>query len=292
MHQAPVTILIPAYNEEKAITNVVEQLKKLRPQDEILVIDDASSDRTGELARAAGARVIRHPYNLGYGGALKTGARRARHEILVFFDADDQHDPTEIEPMLEALRDSDMVVGARPISSGGIYRRSGKWFLKRVANYLVGRPIPDLNSGFRAIRRERVLQFIHLLPDSFSLTTTLTLSLIRSGFIVLYIPIQYRDRIGTSTVSFKDFFRTLFLIVRMITLFAPLKIFMPISGLFALLGVPSLIYDIVQKNITDTTVLLWLMAIVIFLFGLLADTISLASRKDYGKLPDESIEEG
>lgn len=292
MSRSPISIIVPAFNEEKSIAVVVDRLKSERPGDEILVIDDASRDKTAELAKAAGARVVRHPYNLGYGGALKTGIRHARNEILMFFDADDQHDPKDIGSIVKGLQNSDMAVGARPRSSGALYRRSGKWFLKRVANYLVGRSIPDLNSGLRAIRRNLALQFLHLLPDGFSLTTTITLALMRSGYMVTYVPIEYRERVGKSTVSFKDFFKTLFLIVRMITLFAPLKIFMPVSGILILIGLPFLIYDLFQQNITDTTVLLWLMGLVIFLFGLLADTISLVSRKDFRNIPDEYIEEG
>lgn len=286
----PISILIPAFNEEKSITRVVERLKTSRPEDEILVIDDASTDRTAELAESAGARVIRHHFNLGYGGALKTGVRHARHEILMFFDADDQHDPKFITPIVEALGEADMAVGARPKGSGSLHRRSGKWFLRKVANYLVGQPIPDLNSGLRAIRKNLAIQFLHLLPNSFSLTTTLTLALLRSGYQAVYVPIEVRDRIGKSTVSLGDFFRTLFLIVRMITLFAPLKIFMPAAALLIAIAIPFLIYDLSQKNITDTTVLLWIMGLVIFLFGLLADTISLISRKDFRNVPDQSTE--
>jgi len=292
MASPPITIIIPAFNEEKAIGDVVKQLKNTCPDDEILVIDDASRDQTGPLARSQGARVIRHPYNLGYGGALKTGIRHARHEIIMFFDADSQHDPQDIKSIVQALQVSDMAVGARPKGSGALYRRSGKWILQKVANYLVGRPIPDLNSGLRALRKSLALQFIHLLPDGFSLTTTLTLALMRSGFLVTYVPINVQERIGKSTVSLKDFFRTLFLIVRMTTLFAPLKIFMPISGILVALGIPTLIYDLVHRDIGDTTVLIWLMTLVVFLFGLLADTVSLVSRKDYGNFPDDIPKEG
>ena len=292
MDPSPVTIIVPAYNEASHIGEVIQSLRKERPHDEILVIDDASQDDTGEKAKAQGARVIRHPNNLGYGGALKTGIRHAKNQTLVFFDADGQHDAREIEILLQGLSHSDMAVGARPKGSGALYRRSGKWFLHRVANYLVGRKIPDLNSGFRAIRRNLALQFIHLLPDSFSLTTTITLALIRSGYLIHYIPISYKKRVGTSTVSIRDFFKTLFLIVRMITLFAPLKIFMPISGLLILIAIPSLIWDLSQKNIGDTTVLLWIMAVVVFLFGLLADTVSLMSRKDFREVSDDFMEEG
>jgi glycosyltransferase involved in cell wall biosynthesis len=280
MSTTPISIIIPAYNEAKAIGPVVERLKKDRSNDEILVIDDASTDQTAQLAEVAGARVIRHQFNLGYGGALKTGIRHAKHETLMFFDADDQHDAKDIQPIVDALKTSDMAVGARPKGSGALYRRSGKWILHKVANYLVGHQIPDLNSGLRAIKRELGFQFLHLLPNGFSFTTTITLAMLRSGYQVAYVPIQIKERIGKSTLSLKDFFRTLFLIIRMITLFAPLKIYIPTSCILLLVGGPSLIYDIFHHNITDTTVLLWMMAVVIFFFGLLADMVALVSRRD------------
>ncbi len=280
MSASPITIVVPAFNEEKSIAQVVRRLKEVRPHDEILVVDDASTDQTARLAEGAGARVVRHQYNLGYGGALKTGIRHASHSVLMFFDADDQHDPASIEPIVQALKECDMAVGARPKGSGALYRRSGKWLLRRAANYLVGRQIPDLNSGLRAIYREHALQFLHLLPNGFSFTTTLTLAMMRGGYQVEYIPIPIKERVGKSTVSLKDFFRTLFLIVRMTTLFAPLKIFLPTSLILFALTIPSFIYDIYRRNITDTTVLLGIMSIFIFLFGLLADMLALVSRRD------------
>src|SRR5262245_40920726 len=144
MPAAPVSILIPAYNEEAAIGEVVAQLKRLRPDDEILVIDDCSTDRTAEIAKVAGAHVVRHVHNLGYGGAPKTGIRHARHEVLVFFDADGQVAAEDIATLTQTLEECDMAVGERPQGSGALGRRSGKWFLYQVANYLVGYDIPDL----------------------------------------------------------------------------------------------------------------------------------------------------
>jgi len=289
---APITIIIPAYNEEKSIASVLARLKAARPQDELLVIDDASKDRTAELAAAAGARVIRHHFNTGYGGALKTGIRHASHSVLVFFDADDQHDPDDIQNIVNALEVCDMAVGARPKGSGALYRRSGKWLLHRAANYLVGRDIPDLNSGLRAIYRDYAQQFLHLLPNGFSFTTTITLAMMRSGFQVDYVPISIKSRIGKSTVSLKDFFRTLFLIIRMTTLFAPLKIFLPLSLALFALAIPSIAWDIYHRNITDTSVLLGIMSIFIFLFGLLADMVALVSRRDMVNSGDHLKKEG
>ncbi len=286
----PATILIPAFNEATTISQVIQGLRTKRPDDEILVIDDGSSDGTGILADEAGARVIVHDRNQGYGGALKTGIRHARYENLVFFDGDGQHDPSQIEPLLEKLQNYDMVVGARPKGKGDLGRRTGKWLLQRVANYLVGFSIPDLNSGLRALRKNRIKPFIHLLPDGFSLTTTITLALLRSGFLVAYIPISYIPRTGNSTVSPKDFFKTLILIGRMIILFAPLKIFMPLTALLALATLPILIHDLLQKNIGDTVVLLGSTTLIIFVFGLLADAISLVSRKDFTNLTDDFTE--
>jgi len=219
----PVSILIPAFNEAPVIARVVAELRNSRPEDEILVIDDGSTDGTGPLARKAGARVLTHPENRGYGAALKTGIHNASHEAVVFFDGDGQHDPQNIAPLLQELHRHDMVVGARPPDSGILGRRSGKWILNRLANILVGVKIPDLNSGLRAIRRARLLQFLPLLPDGFSLTTTITLALLRSGYSVFYVPVSCRPRTGVSTVSPSDFFRTLRLILRMTLLFTPKK---------------------------------------------------------------------
>jgi glycosyltransferase involved in cell wall biosynthesis len=291
MDSVPATIILPAFNEAQSMEPVIRGIRTICPHEEILVINDGSQDETESAARQAGARVLSHPYNMGYGAAIKTGIRHARFKNLVFFDADRQHDPKDIPRLLAALAESDMAVGARPKGSGEWGRRTGKWFLHRVANYLVGRKIPDLNSGLRAIRRDLALQFVHLLPNGFSLTTTLTLALFRSGFRVAYIPIEVDDRVGKSTVSAKDFFKTLFLILRMITLFAPLKIFLPVCILLLLIGIPSAIWDIWHHNIADTTVLIWIMTLVVFLFGLLADTISLVSRKDFRNLPDDFSEE-
>lgn len=290
MENIRATIIIPAYNEVESIGPVVAGIRTERPEDEILVVNDASTDQTGPAARRAGATVIDHPANLGYGGALKTGIRQARHEVLVFFDADRQHSPHDISRLLEALEISDMVVGERPRGSGSLGRRSGKWFLHRLADYLAGRKIPDLNSGLRALRRSLALQFMHLFPDGFSLTTTLTLSLMSSGYRVTYIPIEAPKRVGKSTVSPKDFFKTMFLILRMITLFAPLKIFLPACGFLLLIGIPSLAWDLWHRNIADTTVLLWMMALLVFLFGLIADTISLVSRKDFRITRNDSLD--
>lgn len=291
METPAATIIIPAFNEAEVIERVISGIREACPGGEILVVNDGSSDSTESGARRAGARVISHPFNMGYGAALKTGIRHARGTALVFFDADGQHDPKDIPRLLEALKHCEMAVGARPKGSGAWGRRSGKWFLHRVANYLVGRSIPDLNSGLRAIRRPLALQYLHLFPNGFSLTTTITLALFRGGYRVDYIPIEVQRRVGTSTVSPKDFFKTLFLILRMITLFAPLKIFLPACALLLLIGIPSAIWDLWHRNITDTTVLIWVMALVIFLFGLLADTISLVSRKDFRSSPDEFTEE-
>lgn len=290
---SPASILIPAYNEEAAIATVIEQVRRARPGDEILVIDDASTDRTAEIAAAAGAHVLRHRHNLGYGGALKTGIRHAKHETVVFFDADDQFFPEDIGKLVQALDEADMAVGERPQGSGALSRRSGKWFLYKVANYLVGYEIPDLNCGLRALRRELAAQFLHLLPNGFSLTTTITLAAIRSGYQVNYLPIRLKDRTtGKSRVSIKDFFRTMLLIVRMIALFAPLRIFIPASAFMGVLAIPCLVYDIMHRNIGDTTVLLLLAGMMLFFFGLLADTVALVSRQGSREISPPSAGEG
>ena len=234
-----ISIIIPAYNEQASIGNVLAGLNEWRARAEIIVVDDASTDHTGDIARAAGVRVIRHPHNKGYGAGLKTGIRAAAGDIVVMMDADSEHDPAQIALLLDNFGDNDMVVGARGKGSHTpLMRRILKWPLYRVADYLAGTKIPDLNSGFRAVRRPVALRFLHILPNGFSLSTTLTLALFKEGYNTEYVPIVTTARVGSSTVHpLRDGVNTLMLIIRIIALFDPIKVFLPTSiGLF-LIGV-------------------------------------------------------
>ena len=277
-----VTIIIPAYNEEEGIADVITQLKEVSENYEIIVVDDGSTDNTYKLASETGVKVIRHPYNKGYGAALKTGIRNAEADVVLFMDADGQHQPGDIKKLMQHIGEYDMVVGARTKKSKiSLLRRPGKKILGITANYLAGMKIPDLNSGFRAIKKSVALEFMHILPNTFSFSTTITLALINSGYNVKYVPIEAPERVGTSKIKpFRDGFNFIMLIIRTVVLFDPLKVFLPISVVLFILGLPYLIYELVfHLNVPDSAVLLIVSSIFIFFFGLLADQISSLRRE-------------
>lgn len=277
-----VTIIIPAHNEEEGISDVITQLKELSGNYEILVVDDGSTDTTHKLASETGVKVIRHPYNKGYGAALKTGIRNAKTDIVLFMDADGQHQPSDIEKLIPYIGEYDMVVGARTKKSKiSLLRRPGKKILSITANYLTGMKIPDLNSGFRALKKSVALEFMHILPNSFSFSTTITLALVNSGYSVKYISIEALERVGTSKIKpFRDGFRFIILIIRTVVLFNPLKVFLPVSAVLFIVGFFELIREIiVYFDIWTMPILLILSAILIFFFGILADQISSLRRE-------------
>ena len=278
MNKSDITIIIPAYNEEKGIGNVISQLKMLKGDYQLLVVDDGSTDSTFEIVNKSGVNVVRHQYNKGYGAALKTGLRNAKTSVVLYIDADGQHDPEYIEKIAEHIDDYDMVVGARTKKSTvSLLRRPGKKILSITANYLSGYKIPDLNSGFRAIKKDKAMEFMHILPNTFSFTTTITLAFLKSGYDVKYIPIQTVDRVGTSKIKpFRDGGRFIMLIVRTIVLFDPLKVFLPMSIILFVIGFLYALYDIIlYTNIPDGAILFIISSIIIFFFGLLADQISI-----------------
>src|SRR5947209_5836632 len=233
------SIIIPAYNEGDAIGAVIEKVRAVRPQAEILVVDDGSNDNTSEAAAAAGAHVIRHPYNKGNGAAVKTGLRNAHGDVVLLLDADGQHPPEDIERVLAGIGEYDLVVGARTRGSESARVRDfGNAVFNNLATYLSGRKIPDLTSGFRAMKRDCIMEFIHLLPNLYSYPTTSTLAFIKAGYNVQFVPIKARKGTGRSnTRIIRDGIRAVVIIMRMITLFAPMKIFLPISLTLFVLGV-------------------------------------------------------
>lgn len=272
-----ISIVIPAYNEEKAIGRVIRQLKELHlGESEIIVIDDGSKDKTAEIVKGEGIRLIQHLYNKGYGAALKTGIRKAKGDLILMVDADGQHSPQDIERVVLGMKEEvDMTVGLRGKGSERpLFRRIGKNMLSLVANYLAGHKIPDLNSGLRAIRKDAILQFIHILPNGFSFTTTLTLAFLKGGFEIRYVPITTSKREGKSTVRVKDGLNSLLLILRIVNLFSPLRLFLPISLVLLLVGIPFGLHNIITGDITDTTILLFLSSLLIFSVGLLADQMA------------------
>ncbi|MCX8038523.1 MAG: glycosyltransferase family 2 protein [Candidatus Sumerlaeia bacterium] len=272
-----VTVVLPAYNEAETIALTIRNLRRLYPDYEVLVVDDGSGDDTAQIAEREGARVIRNRINRGYGAALKQGMRKAAGDLIVFMDADGQHDPADVARLVEALKDCDMVIGARSPEDQVAIRKPGKWLLSVAAEFLAGQHIPDINSGFRAFRRKEALRFLPFLPNGFSLTTTLTLAMLKDGCIVDYVPIRVAPRAGgKSRVRYvKDGIRTLLLISRIAMLFNPLKIFVPVSAFLLGIGLFYTAYTAVTStNISDSSILLLLSGLGTLLFGFLADQIS------------------
>ncbi|MBF0428837.1 MAG: glycosyltransferase family 2 protein [Magnetococcales bacterium] len=273
-----ISIILPTCNEAAAIQEQVAILRTRFPEAEILVVDDGSRDGSGDLALEAGARVVRHPNNLGNGAAIKTGARHAQGEILVFMDADGQHDPDDIPRLLALLDDGyEMAVGARtPQSQAGWNRRIGNALLNRFASWLTGQPIPDLTSGFRAVRAASFRRFLYLLPNGFSYPTTITMAFMRSGFPVGFFPIAAKRRIGHSKIRFiSDGARFFIIIMKITQLFSPMRVFFPISLIFFVMGVARYVYVYaLSGRLTNMPVLLFNAALITFLIGLVSEQIA------------------
>jgi glycosyltransferase involved in cell wall biosynthesis len=271
------SVVVPAYGEGPAIADVVSSLRAAAPWREILVIDDGSIDDTGARAREAGARVIRHPYNKGNGASLKTGIRHASGQWILVLDGDGQHHPGDAVRLVGLLGDFDLVVGARSADTQATAtRRWGNTILNRLASYLAERTVPDLTSGFRAARREYLLEFLHLLPNGFSSPTTTTLAFLRAGYNVHFEPIDARPRSGHSKIRLASDGAKFFLILlKVVTIFSPLRIFVPISGAAFALGIVYGVWTVIQQSrIPNGAVLLLMFAVVVFLVGLVSEQIS------------------
>ena len=273
-----VSVVIPAYNESESIAEVVSLLRSSAAWREIIVVDDASTDATGELAKAAGAIVFRHAYNMGNGAAVKNGIRRATGEYVLIVDADGQHPPEEALRIVSRLGEYDLVIGARSNETQATQtRRAGNGALNWLAGYLTGRQIPDLTSGFRGARASGLREFLHLLPNGFSTPTTTTLAFIKAGYAVAFEPIHARQRSGQSKIRLaRDGAKFLMIIFKIITLFSPMRIFLPISAAAFLLGVGYGVWNVVVQSsrIPNGSVLLILFAVVVFLVGLVSEQIS------------------
>ena len=280
------TIIIPAYNEAEAIGETLERLKPYVDdyEFEVLVINDASTDNTEEVVtNFPYVKLLNQPYNKGYGAALKAGVRNATHDWVLTMDSDGQHRPEDIPELLKYPGVFDMVVGSRKGNSNQEWiRKPGKLVLGWVANYLSNMKIPDINSGFRLIRKSCIEEFMHILPNSFSFSTTITLAVIKAGYNIKYVPITVGKRMGgkSRVKQINDGFTTILLITRCISLFNPLKIYAPIGGALMVFSIPFSIYGIIfYGSFPKTGIVTFLTGVLVLLFGILADQVAAIRRE-------------
>ena len=277
MTSKSVTILLPAYNEEQAIGATVKKLVSKFPDFEILVIDDGSTDNTLKEAMQAGANAWPHPYNIGNGAAVKTGIRVAKGEWIIMMDADGQHNPDDVERLLEYRDRYDMVVGARTKKSAtSLHRDIANKIYNGFASYITKFKIEDLTSGFRMVRKETAQKYIYLLPNTFSYPSTITMAYLRNGRSVKYIPIQTEKRKGKSKIKLiQDGSRFFLIITKIATLFSPLRIFLPVSFFFFSSGVLYYLYTFLTSHrFTNMSALLLSTSIIVFLIGLVSEQIT------------------
>jgi glycosyltransferase involved in cell wall biosynthesis len=271
------SVVVPAFNEGASVRRLVEDLQRVARWHEILVVDDGSSDETGAAAEAGGARVLSHPYNKGNGAAVKTGIRQATGTFVLIVDADGQHQPDDALRLVGQLNDFELVVGARSSATqASSSRRLGNSLLNGLASYLTNRPIPDLTSGFRAARRDCLLEFIHLIPNGFSTPTTTTLAFLKAGYSVQFVPINAAAREGVSKIRLgPDGAKFVLILLKLITIFSPLRIFVPVSLATFALGAAYAVWTIAtQSHVTNSSVLLILLSVIMFLIGLVSEQIA------------------
>ena len=272
-----VSIVIPAYNEAEAIAAVIATLRNAAAWHEIVVVDDGSSDGTADAAAGAGARVISHPYNKGNGAAVKSGIRGATGEYILILDGDGQHRPEDALRIVAQLGQYDLVIGARSKATQATHaRRFGNGALNSLASYLTGRDIPDLTSGFRAARREHLREFLHLLPNGFSTPTTTTLAFIKAGYNVAFEPVEARSRVGHSKIRFaQDGAKFFVIILKIVTLFSPLRVFVPVALASFVPGVAYMAWGIAANSkIPNGAVILIMFSVIVFLVGLVSEQIA------------------
>lgn len=284
-----VSIIIPAYNERDGISHVIESLQSLREKQgsqwEIIIVDDGSTDGTPDKVKnMQDVVLVRHSFNRGYGAAIKTGIRHSKYDNLIISDADETYSTNDIPKLLAQLSKSEMVVGDRGgyRSNIPLIRRPAKWMINKLANYLTGMKIPDLNSGLRAMKKDVIMKFIHLLPDGFSLTTTITLAMLTNNYAVEFVPIEYKKRSGKSKIRpIRDTLNFIQLIIRTVLYFDPLRVFLPISAFFFISSISVLIFSYLftPKVMDITTVILFISGVQILAIGMIADLIDKRSQQ-------------
>ena len=278
------SIILPAKNEAAALELLLPQLRELFAKEEIIVVDDGSTDQTLAVCEANRVRVITHPHSMGNGAAVKSGARAATGDILIFMDADGQHRPSDISVLLEKFKQGfEMVVGARTSGSqAGVHRAFANSFYNKLATWMVGQDVEDLTSGFRVVKADKFRKFLYLLPNGFSYPTTITMSFFRAGLPVAYVPIVAPKRVGKSHIRLlHDGARFLLIIFKIGTLYSPLRLFLPISLLFFLTGLGYYLYSFLTVHrFTNMSALLFITSVLIFLIGLVSEQVTMLNYKD------------
>lgn len=287
-----ISVVLPAKNEAGAVGNTVARIRELYPQADIVVVNDGSTDDTAALGQEAGARVVSHRYSMGNGAAIKSGARAAHGEVIIFMDADGQHDPADIPRLIARLEEGyDMVVGARDDGSqASVGRGLANRLYNRLASYMTGHCIHDLTSGFRAVRAEKFREFLYLLPNGFSYPTTITMAFFRAGYAVAYEPIHAAKRIGKSHIKLlRDGLRFLLIIFKIGTLYSPIKLFGPVALLHALLGLGYYAFTFLgQGRLSLATIFMLTSAVIIFLIGLVSEQLTQLAYMQTRRLAESS----
>lgn len=279
-----ISVVLPAKNESGAIAQTISKIIELNVIDEVIVVNDGSTDQTQLIAENAGVKVINHPYSKGNGAAIKTGARHAVGDVIVFMDADGQHDPQDIPRLLQKIEEGyDLVVGARQKGSqASLGRGIANGLYNSLASYMTEHKVEDLTSGFRAVRAEKFREFLYLLPNGFSYPTTSTMAFFRAGYSVTYVPIHAAKRIGKSHIHpVKDGIRFFLIIFKIATLFSPLKMFLPISVILFLMSTGWYGYTLYEYHrFTNMSALLYTGSVMIFLMGLISEQVTALMYKE------------